>query len=632
MNASRHVVLLLFLTLVLGSCGTRLLAQHQPHPHPQPRPAASQVSVSKGPDGAITTTVKTGKSIFRPCEPAEKCDPWRNPPGPNLLPTIYTDAFDGNGERMENTLPSTPTIFYNLQDGQPVVTTLRSQNLSSFSPQDDLRSFFCAILVNAKFLNGESRPQCRSFELSATPSDAAQAQAAIETAIQGSLDILEGNPRPRSAYNGLPLLHYRAGEKVQKVEPIIVNGKTRGGNVNIHQVWYDSHIESNTAYLDVRAVKDVPWIITYTVDVLNRGHDDFSPFVMYFDDPSLSPKDPNGKPTMPMPHIAMDQTFFDMEDGTRTVFKIKMAPGKYYNLTYTWGWRDHPPRVQVVENACKTIPFNPPPPSADCASTPNTLVWWERSVFFNNGKPDKDYAISKISKYAPEKRMWMYLHDAADALSTARGKSHGDAARQYQKIVALFDLKLDKEGLPGPAQQAWRDWRDRDKLPLGLPKGVKVDKDSDLTMVYLNNTIYAEFSDGGRMDFPNWTQRGTWLKVTLYNGDYFDHGYQNVDFGGARGWENQFKSSVKVAGSGCWFTFGRVHWWMNIPPTAPELKNNPIPGTVTVPAAKRAKTRDGDDTFGKAKVNILYNYEPSRRLRFYQFDPVHHDVAVFSVH
>ncbi len=47
----------------------------------------------------------------------------------------------------------------------------------------------------------------------------------------------------------------------------------------------------------------------------------------------------------------MDQTFFPMEDGTRTVFKIKMAPAPDYNLVYTWGWRMHPPRAQVMENA-----------------------------------------------------------------------------------------------------------------------------------------------------------------------------------------------------------------------------------------------------------------------------------------
>src|SRR5262249_19323269 len=75
-----------------------------------------------------------------------------------------------------------------------------------------------------------------------------------------------------------------------------------------------------------------------------------------------------------------------------------------------------------------------------------------------------------------------------------------------------------------------------------------------------------------------------------------------------------------------------VHWWMNIPPTADALKDNSIKGTVTVPAATKATTANGADRFGRHKVHILYNYEPSKRLRFYQFDPVHHDVTVFSVH
>jgi len=50
-----------------------------------------------------------------------------------------------------------------------------------------------------------------------------------------------------------------------------------------------------------------------------------------------------------------------------------MAPGKYYNLTYTWGWRNHPPRVQVSENACKRMP--------DATGKSKTLVQWEADVF-----------------------------------------------------------------------------------------------------------------------------------------------------------------------------------------------------------------------------------------------------------
>ena len=73
-----------------------------------------------------------------------------------------------------------------------------------------------------------------------------------------------------------------------------------------------------------------------------------------------------------------------------------------------------------------------------------------------------------------------------------------------------------------------------------------------------------------------------------------------------------------VAGSGCWFTFGRANWWMTA--------GAPKPGKfLCVP-----KT-DGD-TPGKHTFDMTFNFEPSRRLRFYQFDPWHHELAIWSVH
>jgi hypothetical protein len=282
----------------------------------------------------------------------------------------------------------------------------------------------------------------------------------------------------------------------------------------------------------------------------------------------------------------MDQTFYNMEEGTRTIFKIKMAPGKYYNLTYSWGWRAHPPRVQVTENGNKKV-------------AGKTLVQWEQGVFGGKSKED---AIAQIGDLSPAKRMWTAFRRGLAALNS----------KDY-KGVSLRN---------GDARAAFRDWRDRTRLP----RGVQVDPKADLTLFYVNNTIYGEFKEGTRIDFPEWAIRGAKLKVSLINGDYFDHGYQNVDFGGARGWENQFQSSVKSGGSGCWFTFGRVHWWMNIPMMLPD--GNPF--MVMVPAATRAS--GAADKLGRYKVEITYNFEPSRRLRFYQFDPVHHDVAIFSIH
>ena len=90
----------------------------------------------------------------------------------------------------------------------------------------------------------------------------------------------------------------------------------------------------------------------------------------------------------------------------------------------------------------------------------------------------------------------------------------------------------------------------------------------------------------------------------------------NVDFGGSRGWENQFHSTVAMLGSGCWFSFGRVHWWINA--------GGPW-GMIMVPPAVASQPSRHD-------VEITFNFDPSRRLRMYQFDALHHDVAVYSVH
>lgn len=519
--------------LLAGAFTASAVAQH---PGPQPRPMAtmgtveSQVDVT-GPDGTVTTRIVSATSPL----PAGAA---------NQLPYLAENMRDGNGREMPNTLPSTPAIPYNLIDGSVQITTI-----DIASPKEDLE---------------QALSQIRS---------AAAHGSVDQQSIQFALDILEGNPLANRAYSGFPLLHYDGPNKTNTVIPEFDAAGTKiGGNVNIHQIWYDNHVESDTALLDVSRVLDVPWTVTYTIDVLKGGADDFSPFVMYFDDPALSPP---GMP--PMPHVAMDATFNPMSDGKRHVLKLKQAPGKYYNLTYTWGWRIHPPRIQVTENIAKAAP--------DATGTPRNLLWWETSVFGPNPRQDeasKLAAIAKIGELAPAKRMWLALREARSA-----------APDQVAGLVA-------------DAQISFRDWSDRTHLP----RGVQSDPNADVTLFYANNTIY-----GNATTFKNWAGHGSVFKATLLNGDHFEHGYVNVDFGGSRGWENQFQFAGGPGGS---HTFGRVHWWMN---TALPLNS------VTVPSAAANGT-----TFGRRKVEITLNYDAPERITLYQFDPLHHDVAVYSLH
>ena len=563
------------------------------HPYPQPRPKPSTYTRS-----GDVIVIDTGESLF----PKPAVDPFTLPPGTNFLANVYTNMFDGQGNEMVNTLPSTPSNPYNLHDGEPVVT-----QINPLSPTDDLLAS----------LNTIER-------LAAQPAREAAEVEKLRRAIQTALDVLEGNPIPGRAYSGLPVLHYVGPDKTRAVTPVLdASGKTIGGNLDVHQVWYDGHIESDVAFIDPSAVQDVPWTVNYSVDILNRGEDDFSPFALFVD-PQPPTSAPSANATAPpassapkpaLPHVGMDQTFFPMENGTRTVLRIKMPPGKYYSMVYTWGWRMHPPRVQVMDWAQRKLSIN--------GGKPMSLPQWEQSVFC----PPQDQscsprateelklrAISMIGDLAPEKQMWTSLREARDA------------AKQNDYPLVLAKAK--------EARASFDDFRDRTRLPHHGKQRLKADPESDLTLLYVNNTIYAEFADRAeyiddaqRIDFSKWKMRGTTLKVTIYNGDFFDHGYMNVDFGGSRGWENQFKSSVKVGGSGCWFTFGRAHWWPNLPSTTPTPNSETGDLLVAVPPAARSPYKPAVQ-----KVHIKYNYEPSRRLRFYQFDPIHHDVAVFSIH
>lgn len=630
--------------LVLGlSLTSAAMADITGHPGPQPRPGPSVQTLS---DDGTTTYVVTPEGHF----PAQ--DPFAEPPGSNFLMTVYQNMRDFNGDEMPNTLPSTPDGRYNLHDG-PVLTEAINQT----NPSEDLDMVIDHLEHVAK------RSGKMDYDM-----------------VQAAIDILEGNPVADRAYSGFPMLHYNGPNKIKKVIPICQGGPCNdpltpddvvvGGNVDVEMIFWDQHIEADTAFIDPSAVQEVPWTITYHVNILHGGMEDFSPMVMYFDQKPDGSRGPF--------HVSMDQSYFPMlDEGTRYTVKIKESKGKYYNLTYTWGWRIHPPRVQVTENALKRTPDG------------TTLPQHEINVFGENplgSEANKLAAIAKIGELSPAKRMWTLFRNIRDS-------------NPSKKILkqTVIDLRA-----------AYLDWMDRTKLPAG----VEADPNATITLFYVNNTIYGsrqglsgEGSGQGPASFKgicngcahDWHIRPYNYKVTLYNGDHFPHGYMNVDFGGSRGWENQFQytdpttawaahphtdptvivgSETTIVddvlldttlnpakqelayhpetgeyivtndkifpmntggteefleesprnsdinadpqlGSGCFFTFGRNHAWPNA--------GGPWGGIMVPPVST-------DGTPGMHKVDITYNFEPSRRLRIYQFDPLHHDVAVYSLH
>jgi len=585
------------------------------HPGVRPRPAAPGTITTS--DDGMTTTIDTPESFFAPSS-SEDVIP------SNLCPTVYENARATGGAEIPNTLPSTPEDPYNLHP-DPVVS-----EINPLSPTDDLRG----ILKNMQ---------------------AAIASGAAVSAedIQFGLDILEGNDIDR-AYSGMPMLHYNGPDKVRGPEDfeleLDADGNVIGGRIEVHQVWFDQRIMADTSYIDPTPVLDVPWTMVVHADTLNRGHEDFAPFIMYFDDPAVL--------GAPAPNVSMDQTFFPMEDGTRTTFEIQMAPARFWNLTYFWGWRIHPPRVQVIENALIPAGGVPRPE-------------WESIVFGPEPTASEDNklaAIAMIGDLAPAKRMWNTLRamrDAPDAVSA--------------EDVAAFESAFD-------------DWINK----IRLPSGIQQDPEADMTLLFANNTMYGNVKGSVRDNEKKvpFTQRGDQIKVKLLNADHFVHAYQMVDFGGMRGWENIYQNTIPIGGAGPWFTFGRIHWWPQVPappmvPPAPlpdgspgmtieetlailggpgrtdnlpvfnskgELQNyHMTPSWLDVRNTTTRKTPDASllraasaqalgvapgklaedgalNEIGVHNVIMNFNYEPTQRLKMYQFDPLHHDMNIWSVH
>ncbi len=641
-----------FLSKALG----KAVSTYQFHPCSQPEPGLSKVTQSA--DG-LTTFVETPEGQHPPQ------DPFAEPPGSNFLMTVYENLRDHSNREMPNTLPSTPDNPYNLHDG-PVVT----EAIDERNPDDDLDMIIDKLeaMAGKKMGGGMKKPKKAG----------SKKPTGLSGLAQFGIDILEGNTIDR-AYSGLAMLHYDGLTKVSKVEPILdADGNVVNGNVVVNIWYWGQHIEADAMFIDPSAVFDVPWTITYRVHILHRGMEDFSPMVSHFNRMQL----PDGTDSPPLIFQAsMDETFYPMlDEGTRYTVKLKQTKGKYLSLIYHWGWRIHPPRVQAIENATKRA-------GPDGWTYPQ----WEKSAFCEGGAEDPDcdprnnltdrmYAIDQIGDLAPAKRMWNLFRELGAKSGSKKSQARsGNMGGQSSRSLKVITAEL---------RAAYFDWTDRTKLPAG----VEADPDATITLLYANNTFYgshqglqgvgsgqgpASYKGVSNGSAHEWNLRPYNFKVTLFNADKFTHFYRNVDFGGSRGWENQFLSDDPTSvvgdhpfipadspanfdpftnpanvitgeeniypinrggveeflqptarnltdpvnglpqlGSGCFFTFGRNYLWPNV--------GGPT-GLVQVPASTAAGP-------GMHKVDITYNYEPSRRLKIYNFDPLHHGVAIYSLH
>lgn len=645
--SQRTITACMALAIGLVAGGGTAFAQVAPPPAsrtPQPYPPSSAWTQTTSPDGS-TTTIITPTSHF------PSSDPSINPT--NLLPTVYANINNAAGQPIPNTLPSTPANPYNLMEGPPVET-----QIDPTSPADMLQ----AIFAGWKYQDPMAlRQACQGDGIGGGGTGDSGAHGVPDdnylceydsanfnpAALQTGIDILEGNPVPNVVWSGIPMLHIAGPDEIQKVQiQYDGNGNPIGGNVTVHYYYFGQHVEEDTSFIDPSvmlqpAYSALPWTITYVVDILDRGEEDFSPMEALTTDPAIYGS------TVPL--VLYDPTFYPTTtDGTSYTFVIKQPPAVYWSLVYDWGWRHHPGRIAVIENALKS-------------GAGLKLPQWEINTFGADpmaNETSKDAAIAMISDLAPAKRMWLDL-------------------KTLQQTGYDPQVMQDFE-------QSYHHWQERNRLPAG----VTPDPNAEETLFYANNTIFGQMKDFARYNVKprllDWNLRGYQLSIALINGDYFPHAFFALDFGGLRGWENLYQNTVPLGGNGAWFTFGRAYWLtvtaapVVVPAAVPanlaaDIKdttarslaatrmlasgNPPNAGVQALSDAALAKSQpfniaamdpagtswprtmplatmlsSNGDVLGTHDVNITLNFEPSLRMRIYQFDPLHHIQAIWTVH
>ena len=100
-------------------------------------------------------------------------------------------------------------------------------------------------------------------------------------------------------------------------------------------------------------------------------------------------------------YASFDQSFFPMESGTKVDLSAKMAPPQYFNLTYSWGWRVHPPRAQASENGQKVVPPGIPTKEMFCHPLRAGIIDHERFAFTGFPGPQSMEMLPPMDELGP---------------------------------------------------------------------------------------------------------------------------------------------------------------------------------------------------------------------------------------
>jgi len=321
--------------------------------------------------------------------------------------------------------------------------------------------------------------------------------------------ILKGTTEGR-IYDGFPLLNYSQGgplddqvDSEYKMKRLRDSGETAtsiGGNertiweVDVNMFWYGEHFDADTFQLRVPVDAHPNDLLRVNYHVYSLEREELSP--------ATAVNDAGG-----LPFKIFDSTWSEVHTDEVAHVSINKPPLGLLRGIYTWGWRDHPPKIQFLQPVFEVeidgeVVLDPP----------------SRSFAVRN----RNLSISDIGDAAPEKKAYIVARAVLD-----------DTASPSEVTAMLTDADTDPRGTADG-------WIDLMTDPLQLPpeawdvleaEGIDQGKFGPYryVTVYANNEMYGDGPDGAKTMEP-WSQ-GEQFEVKVINLDDHTHYYRAVDFG-----------------------------------------------------------------------------------------------------
>ncbi|MEM7350139.1 MAG: hypothetical protein AAF657_04980 [Acidobacteriota bacterium] len=438
-----------------------------------------------------------------------------NPNEPGIIEPVTT-ALQGKEIRMPNTDQSVDGVEQSTIEGEiefedafggGVLSSLGHEITHVASPNDDMRLELQRILVASQN----------------------EDVAGMQTAANDLMDILLGTTQGR-IYDGFSMLNFNRykdpsigpeffqddlepGEykfkRVRDTGETYENPYEEGDNrkiweVDVDMLYYDGQIDSDTFLVHFPFDADWDDAVRVNYRVYTLVQEDFSPTVVMLDRREALN-------TVQFPFKGMDAVWIAMFPGQVMNVSINYSTIRQWRGVYTWGWREHPPRIQFLQPVYD-IPDGREGNEGQAVLDPQSKSFVDRNR--------EDLTLDNIGEAAPEKKMYRVAEAVLNGASPA--------------TIEAWLSEPDE----GPAGM-WFEWADLAKVQTQLPQEVW-DKlaeedglqqgefgDYDMITAIVNNEAYGvgPFSN----EIRTWDQ-GDVFRVKLINLDNHTHYFRNVDF------------------------------------------------------------------------------------------------------